>query len=237
FIMKKTRNVSITISLIIIFIGIALVIIGIALGATFGVLSNYDTESFTQEYNKLLNNKGGTGLGLSITKKILDNINGTIECISEINKGTKFIITIPFERANKSEALKLKEESEKIETSLKNKKILICEDIEINRLILTKILNSLGIIVEEAEDGKIAVKKAKENRYDGILMDIRMPVMDGLEAARKIREFNTEIPIIAISANVSEEDIIKSLDSGMDGHLGKPIEKNKLENILKKYLK
>ncbi|MDP0492853.1 MAG: response regulator [Fusobacterium sp. JB021] len=194
-------------------------------------------KSFTQEYNKLLNNKGGTGLGLSITKKILDNINGTIECISEINKGTKFIITIPFERANKSEALKLKEESEKIETSLKNKKILICEDIEINRLILTKILNSLGIIVEEAEDGKIAVEKAKENKYDGILMDIRMPVMDGLEAARKIREFNTEIPIIAISANVSEEDIIKSLDSGMDGHLGKPIEKNKLKNILKKYLK
>lgn len=194
-------------------------------------------KSFTQEYNKLLNNKGGTGLGLSITKKILDNINGTIECISEINKGTKFIITIPFERANKSEALKLKEESEKIETSLKNKKILICEDIEINRLILTKILNSLGIVVEEAEDGKIAVEKAKENIYDGILMDIRMPVMDGLEAARKIREFNTEIPIIAISANVSEEDITKSLDSGMDGHLGKPIEKNKLENILKKYLK
>ena len=123
------------------------------------------------------------------------------------------------------------------EMSLKNKKILICDDIQINRIILRKISHSLGLVVEEAKNGKIAVGMIRKNNYDAVLMDIRMPVMDGLEAAKKIREFNEEIVIIAVSANDYEEDIKKSLKVGMNGHLGKPIEKSELESILKKNLK
>lgn len=195
-------------------------------------------KSFTRGKNKFSNNNEGVGLGLSITKKLVEKMNGTINCISKINKGTEFIVTIPCTILTEEQFLQLeKNKGIDEEMSLKNKKILICDDIQINRIILRKISHSLGLVVEEAKNGKIAVEMIRKNNYDAVLMDIRMPVMDGLEAAKKIREFNEEIVIIAVSANDYEEDIKKSLKVGMNGHLGKPIEKSELESILKKNLK
>lgn len=193
-------------------------------------------KDFTQEYNNLLNKKSGAGVGLSITKKLIDKMDGEIRCLSYKNKGTKFIIDISFYISKNINKIKLEDSEKRIKKCLDGKRILVCEDIEINRVILGKILSSLGILVEEAENGEIALQMVKSKKYNAILMDIRMPVMGGLEAAEKIREFNKEIPIIAISANTYKEDVKKSLEAGMNGHLGKPLEKEKLHNILKELL-
>jgi CheY-like chemotaxis protein len=119
---------------------------------------------------------------------------------------------------------------------LKDKKILLCEDKSINVLIIKKILSSIGIKTDVAENGFEGLHKVKNNHYDLILMDIRMPVMDGLTATKKIRLFNKTTPIIALSANAHQEDIEKSINSGMNSHLSKPIEKQKLFETLVKYI-
>lgn len=193
-------------------------------------------KDFTQEYSNLLNKKGGTGLGLAITKKLIDKMDGSIKCFSKENKGTKFVIDISFYISKNSNKIRDGFKDRNSEKCLEGKKILICEDIEINRIILGKVLNSLGIIAEEAKNGEMAIQMVKSKNYHAILMDIRMPVMGGLEAAEKIRKFNKEIPIIAISANTYKEDVKKSLEAGMNGHIGKPLEKEKLYNILKELL-
>lgn len=120
---------------------------------------------------------------------------------------------------------------------LTNKKILLCEDNEINAMIIIKLLENKGIVVTWVSNGSDGVYKTKRENYDLILMDIRMPVMDGLTATKKIREFNKEVPIVALSANAYEEDIKKSLDAGMNTHLPKPINFNLLYDTLEKMIK
>lgn len=124
----------------------------------------------------------------------------------------------------------------RLDFTKKKKKVLICEDNAINIMILKKILEDKGLIVDTAANGEIGAKKAKENKYDFIFMDIKMPVMDGLTAAKKIRTFNTDVPIIALSANAYKEDVEKSLEAGMNAHLSKPIDRNDLFKTLSKYL-
>ena len=107
-------------------------------------------------------------------------------------------------------------------------KILVCEDNDINADIIMELLKSRGISCERAVNGEDGVKKAQKKDFDAILMDIRMPVMDGYEATRKIRQFNRKIPIAALSANSFPEDIRESLASGMNVHLSKPVDTGKL---------
>jgi len=116
-------------------------------------------------------------------------------------------------------------------------KILLVEDVELNRIYEVEMLkNFFGVTCDTAEDGEVALKKAKENEYDVILMDMRMPIMDGLEATRKIREFNTDIPIICMSANVYKEDKIAAEEAGMNDFIEKPLERSDIENKLLKLL-
>lgn len=194
-------------------------------------------DPFSKENNYLSKAEGGVGLGLAITKNLVDAMNGTINLESELDIGTSVTITLPHKKASKEEIKTYleKESNRQTDTTKLNKKsILICEDIEINSRILTKILSEYGMLIDVAENGKLGVELAAKKKYDAILMDIKMPLMDGLTAAKKIRRFDKKTPIIALSANAYTEDINKSIKAGMNTHLSKPINREELlETLIK----
>lgn len=181
----------------------------------------------------------GSGLGLAITKSLVELMNGKIWFTSEIGKGSKFCFTIPVKEISKDEYNKyvLSKNINCKEYDFLGVKVLVCEDNVINYKIIKKILESKNIIVDRAENGKQCLEKLQIKNYDVIFMDIRMPVMDGLEATIEIRKFNKSIPIIALSANSYEEDKHKSFEAGMDAHLSKPIDKYELFKTLEELLK
>ncbi len=196
---------------------------------------------FTQENDSKNGKYEGSGLGLAITKRMVERLGGRIDISSEKNKGTTVTMTIPFEIGSADESQK----EENIENvSLQGLRALVVEDNELNMEIVEYILESNGMKVDKAVDGLEAVDKFKHSKmgyYNVILMDIMMPNMDGWEAARKIRAMRRYdapvIPIIAMSANSFAEDIVKSRISGMNQHLPKPIDANKLLAEIKKYIK
>lgn len=198
-------------------------------------------DSFSQEDSTIVNKYGSSGLGMAITKSIVDMMNGKIEVISEKGKGTTFTVIITLVNAEpKGEAMEGDDNSElaskksvfeDVSNKLKGKRILIAEDVEINAQILTKILKMKQIDVEHAINGKVALDMFSSHLpgyYDAILMDMRMPEMDGIEATEKIRTMNRDdsktIPIIALTANAFDEDVQRSLQAGMNAHLSKPID-------------
>ncbi len=191
-------------------------------------------EPFSKETNSLSEIEGGTGLGLVITKNIIEALGGSIDYESEINKGTTFYVNLPLKTPTKEqiiEYIKYKN-NEYSESKLINKKILVCEDVSINQIIIKKLLEEKQAIVTIANNGLEGVNLAKENKYDAILMDIRMPLLDGTQATEKIREFNKTVPIIALSANAFAHDVERSIYVGMNAHLAKPINKDELYSTL-----
>lgn len=185
----------------------------------------------------------GTGLGLSIVKKLVTLFDGTITCKSKEHEGTEFTVQIKA-KAGKKEILP---EQSKISPDqwdvLDGKKVLLCEDHPINVQVAKKILEKKGIVVDVAEDGQKGVElftKSQPGQYAVILMDIRMPVLNGMQAAEQIRQLDRAdaqtIPIIAMTANAFEEDRKKALDSGMNEHLSKPIEPEKLYTVLAQFI-
>lgn len=195
-------------------------------------------EPFSKEHSSLSNSESSTGLGLAICKNLVEIMGGSIECESELGKGTKFTIDIPQKYAKKQEIETYLKEKDSIEhiAYAEGKKALICEDSKINAHILSKILGGIGIVSEYAENGLEGLKLARENDYDVIFMDIRMPVMDGLTATTEIRKFDSDTPIIALSANAYEEDIEKSIEAGMNAHLSKPFDKRNIFKELTRHL-
>ena len=186
-------------------------------------------EPFTQENNHTAHS-GGSGLGLAIVKALVDLMHGSIVCRSAPGQGTSFTVSIPYRKAGPEEINNylIQEAAEKAVPEKMECKILVCEDNDINADIIMELLKSRGISCERAVNGEDGVKKAQKKDFDAILMDIRMPVMDGYEATRKIRQFNRKIPIAALSANSFPEDIRESLASGMNVHLSKPVDTGKL---------
>lgn len=186
-------------------------------------------EPFEREKNTTLSGIHGIGLGLTIAKNIVRLMDGTIEAQSKLGEGSTFTVTLRFRLQVQPDFSE--EEGENGVSRLRGKKILLVEDNEINREIETELLEEVGFIIDTAADGSIAVEKVASSRpgeYDLILMDIQMPVMDGRQAARAIRELRNPalsgIPIIALSANAFESDIRASIESGMDAHLTKPLD-------------
>lgn len=187
----------------------------------------------------------GTGLGMAITKSIVDALNGSIHVSSVLEKGSCFEIILPFESyqgdltLEKSKDIQEKENGQG-EFSLRGKHFLCAEDNELNAEILTAMLEMHGAECTIYENGKL-LTEAFENvipgQYDAVLMDIQMPVMDGYETTKQIRQSNNplgkSIPIIAMTANAFSEDVQKCLNAGMDAHLAKPVDFGKLEEILK----
>lgn len=196
-------------------------------------------KSFEQADNATARKYGGTGLGLSISDSFVKMMGGMLEVKSEPGEGSEFFFTLPMKISEKT----IPAEKKRVfgPEDFKGKRVLLAEDDEMNVLIAKTLIEKDGITVETAENGKIAVDMflASEPRYyDAVLMDIRMPEMDGLEAARRIRSSGKAdartVPIVAMTANAFDEDMKKSVECGMNGHLSKPIDMNRIRSLLGK---
>jgi signal transduction histidine kinase/ABC-type amino acid transport substrate-binding protein/BarA-like signal transduction histidine kinase len=200
-------------------------------------------EPFERERTSTVSGIQGTGLGMSITKNIVEMMGGTIDVVSKMGEGSTFTVRIPLRTAEGPEAGQPVQQAEQevlAETDARRshlfgQRVLLVEDNALNREIAVDILSEAGLIVEEAEDGQIAVEKLLEKGagyYTLVLMDIQMPVMDGYTAARTIRGFEdpelAEIPIIAMTANAFAEDREKAMEAGMNAHIAKPVDVEKL---------
>ena len=197
-------------------------------------------EPFSQEDNGPRTSYQGTGLGMSIVKKLVEQMNGEIRVQSQKNKGSRFILLLPL-YAEQPNELKTDEKYNYAVYPGVHDKILLVEDSALNREIAEFLLKEAGLYVVSAENGKQAVDifcSSEPGEFDAILMDIMMPVMDGLEAARIIREQDRPdaktIPIIAMTANAYQEDKEKSLKAGMNAHLVKPLKSEALLHVLEK---
>jgi len=186
-------------------------------------LFNQGDPSITREY-------GGTGLGLAISKSLSELMGGTISFQTQKNKGTTFWFSLDYEIEKPAMP------------EYKNKpSVLVVDDNEINRKVACSVLKKNGFNPDEAENGKVALEKVLANRYELIIMDIQMPVMDGFTASQEIRHIERNLPdhqrsrIIALTANATREDQEKSKKSGMDGFLTKPLKYPELEVILKRW--
>ena len=190
---------------------------------------------FTQENESSGN---GSGLGLAIAKKLVDILDGSITCDSAPGKGTTFTLVLPHKKASQVDisAYYSKNASPTDTTELNGKTVLICEDNVINSEILQELLGGEGMTCDMAFNGQEAVNKARSQHYHIILMDIRMPVMDGYQATREIREFDMETPIVALSANVFSDEVQNAFEVGMDDFLEKPIVIPKLLATLRQFL-
>ena len=191
-------------------------------------------EPFTRERNEPSADESfrGTGLGMSIAKSLTDVMGGTICAESKAGEGSRFTVTIPLVISEKEPYAKA--ESEKTRADIRGMHILVAEDVKLNMDIVTYILEHEGAEVICAEDGETALRlfsESAEGSIDLILMDIRMPGINGYEAAERIRAMkrsDADIPIIAMTANVYEEDIERAKRAGMNDHLAKPMDSGKL---------
>ena len=203
--------------------------------------------AFERERTSTASQIEGTGLGLAITKNIIDLMGGEIEVNTSPGNGTEIIIHIRFQLA-KQEDIPVEEKkavsgSQDETTGFSGKRLLLVDDNVINREIAAMILAQMGFMVEEAENGQIAVEKVSSSEpgyYDLILMDIQMPVMNGYDATRAIRvldnEALAEIPIVAMTANAFKEDVEAAEEVGMQGHIAKPLDIDQMQKTLLKVL-
>jgi CheY-like chemotaxis protein/two-component sensor histidine kinase len=190
---------------------------------------------------------GGTGLGLAISEHIIKIMSGSIELESEPGKGTVVTVTVPLSAAPAAHAPRAKAANddappEAMPGEFAGKRLLLAEDVEINREIVLTLLEDTGLEIDCAENGVKALElyTADPARYDRIFMDMQMPEMDGCEATRRIRELDDPrakaVPIVALTANVFKEDIDRCIAAGMDGHLGKPLSMADMTTTLRRHL-
>lgn len=197
-------------------------------------------EEFSREYTSTVSRVNGTGLGMPIMKKLVDLMQGTVVVESELGKGSRFTITIPHRVAGAAETKQAGEYVTEYQVEdFRGKRILLAEDNELNAEIAITILEEYGFLIDHAQDGIVCVdmvEKAEANYYDVILMDVQMPDMDGYKATKIIRRLpdpqKANIPIIAMTANAFEEDRRNAFCAGMNAHVSKPIQMDKLKNTL-----
>lgn len=195
-------------------------------------------EPFTQEHAENRSSYQGTGLGMSIVKNLVSKMKGTITLHTLQGEGTTFTITLPI----KLDTVCVEKRESEEEASIDGMKILLVEDNDLNLEVAQYILEDVGAKITVAKNGFEAVKffkESEENAFDAVLMDVMMPVMDGLTATKKIRELRRKdarnVPIIAMTANVFNEDVMAAREAGMNEHIAKPLDFDKLIHTLAKY--
>jgi CheY-like chemotaxis protein len=196
--------------------------------------------AFEQADSSISSRFGGTGLGLAISQNLIKQMGGLITVESEYGKGSAFQFTLNMDI---SAAMAEEAAQSDAKTDFAGKRILLAEDIEINRMIIKELLSDTNVIIDEAADGQEALKMFSASApgyYNLVFMDVQMPNMDGHEATRRIRALDREdaktIPIIAMTANAYREDIDRALAAGMNDHLAKPIDIAEVTKALSKWL-
>ncbi|QFR50224.1 response regulator [Sulfurimonas lithotrophica] len=203
--------------------------IGIAqenIGKIFSAFKQEDT-STTRKY-------GGTGLGLSISKDLVDIFDSELKVESELDKGSTFFFDLYLETSDETENKTAQTETKNTDAKpdAKDMSVLVVDDSNVNIILMKSILEEYKISVDTAYDGEEAINKVKNKTYDIVFMDINMPTMGGMDATKIIREFNKNIKIVALTANVIEGDKKRFMDAGMDDYLSKPLVISELERVL-----
>jgi len=194
-------------------------------------------ENFQQAYTLTSKLYGGTGLGLAIVKQLVEAQGGNIHVESTIDQGATFSFVLDFQKTDKEAVLDV--EIMELDTEIKNIKILVVEDMELNQLLMKTLLDDFGFECDITANGKLAVEKLETNTYDIILMDLQMPEMNGFEATKYIRNvMKSDIPIIALTADVTTVDLSKCKAVGMNDYIAKPVDErllySKIVGLLKK---
>jgi signal transduction histidine kinase/HPt (histidine-containing phosphotransfer) domain-containing protein len=183
-------------------------------------------DSFTQVDSKTTREYGGSGLGTAVCKSLIELMDGELGVESEMGKGSTFWFMVPFGKGLPENAKKTEEEAGGQVISFNNVRFLVVEDYPTNQEVAKYIIEKAGGVVFIAGNGKIALEMFLDNRFDIILMDVQMPIMDGYETTREIRKLpgGSEVPIIGMTANVYEKDRQQCISSGMNDFIPKPME-------------
>lgn len=195
-------------------------------------------EAFAQENSDRGSLSGGVGLGLAVVKKLVDERGGTIQVDSALGQGTRFRVVLPMMPSEAEPEAALPDAA----ASIAGRRLLVAEDNELNREIAVYLLQEAGAMVDQAADGKEAVEMfaaSAPGTYDAVLMDVMMPELDGLSATRAIRGMDrpdAQLPIIAMTANLFDEDVAACLAAGMDAHIPKPLEAGKMIRTIAEWL-
>lgn len=189
-------------------------------------------DKFAQEDNSVARKYGGTGLGMAITRQLVELMNGQITVTSEKGKGTEICCMIPFSVGTSADLPVVREKNSNYEL-LKGREVLVVEDYEMNRMVVSTLLKQYGVAITEAVDGEEAIAQLKQKQFDLVLMDVQMPVMGGIEATRQIRKhLKLDIPIIALTANAVKGESERCTEAGMSAYVSKPFEESELVNTM-----
>ncbi len=207
---------------------------GIGIGSEF---VEHIFDKFSQEERTTARKYGGTGLGMAITKELVELMQGHITINSKKGTGTEILIEFPFKVGTAHDLPKVNKDLSDT-ASLEGIRILLAEDNEMNRLVANTVLENYGVLITEAKNGAEAVDALTKDKYDIVLMDMQMPVMNGMEATGVIRnKLKLDIPIIALTANAIKGDSERYMAIGMNGFISKPFEENDLINAIVTVLK
>ncbi len=192
-------------------------------------------ESFSQAYTDISRNYGGTGLGLTITRRLVELQGGNLNLESEKDNGSNFYFDLTFSKAKETDKPKKPKSNELPEEAVTGLRILVAEDNPVNQMLIKQVLSKWSVEFTICNNGKEAVEQTEQTEYDILLMDLQMPVMDGITAAHEIRNgnsINKDIPIVALTADAFIDTRQRVIDEGFNDYLTKPFKREELLNKL-----